>query len=753
MGGDMHISPTVEQLLLIRKDLSLEKGNIIPLVFDVSSDLPDPCESYLKLRQEGKESFLLESAEAVLESKGRANMVYSIVCTDSYLSVAVADPLQPSGPQGDPVKHIEDTLRGMKVPKQFSLTPDVLNGGALGYIGYDAVRFFEPKIAQFYPLQDVLSIPEAMFSLCTTFVHYDHTEKKNRIVVLCPLSGYEEEDIRRSYEVAREKIEKVYERLTDGEPVEEPRDEGEEKNGPGVSNIGQSGYEGFVTKLKEHIVDGDIIQCVPSQRVKRPTSIHPYHIYRELRTLNPSRYMFFADLLRFHLVGSSPELLVKVTDGEVVNHPIAGTRMRGSTIEEDERLSKDLLTDEKEKAEHIMLVDLGRNDVNRVAQPLSTKVTSLMRIERYSHVMHIVSEVKGRLREDMTGYHAFRSIFPAGTVSGAPKIKAMELISKLEKEKRGVYAGAFGVFSLNGNVDTCIALRTILIKDSIAYLQAGGGIVYDSVQYDEYMETVNKMAATAKSIDMAEANRRVRREGKKVQSVDAQWISHWNHFTTSCNRSSPSVSQSLPTSIVASSEQKGNRLLMIDNYDSFTYNLYQYLCQLGQEVTVIRNDKISLEDCIQMKPDRIVISPGPSWPKDAGISSDVIRHFSGKIPVLGVCLGHECMIEVFGGRIEHCGEVVHGKTSAIKHDGKGVYQGLPQSVPVIRYHSLAAPLSSIEGTPLIATSFTENGIIMGVRHNKYTVEGVQYHPESIKTDFGMEMLKNFLQFEGGEWKQ
>jgi len=190
---------------------------------------------------------------------------------------------------------------------------------------------------------------------------------------------------------------------------------------------------------------------------------------------------------------------------------------------------------------------------------------------------------------------------------------------------------------------------------------------------------------------------------------------------------------------------------MIDNYDSFTYNLYQYLCQLGQYVTVFRNDKITLQECIELNPDRIVISPGPSWPKDAGISSDVIRHFTGKIPVLGVCLGHECMVEVFGGKIEHCGEVVHGKTSTIKHDNKGCFKDLPQDIPVIRYHSLAASVDSLKGSPLVTTSQTDNGIIMGVRHDKYTVEGLQFHPESIKTDCGMDMLRNFIAVQGAEW--
>ena len=243
---------------------------------------------------------------------------------------------------------------------------------------------------------------------------------------------------------------------------------------------------------------------MPSQRLARPTSVHPFNIYRQLRTVNPSPYMFYLDLDGFQIVGASPELLVRVEDGVVTNHPIAGTRPRGATPEEDEHLAEELLADEKERAEHIMLVDLGRNDVGRVCEPGTVNVDSLMHIERYSHVMHIVSQVSGKLRADRTRFDAFRSVFPAGTVSGAPKVRAMEIISELESERRGVYAGAVGYASFSGNLDTCIAIRTMVLKDGIAYLQAGGGIVYDSVPETEFQESVNKMRALERAIDQAE---------------------------------------------------------------------------------------------------------------------------------------------------------------------------------------------------------------------------------------------------------
>ena len=274
------------------------------------------------------------------------------------------------------------------------------------------------------------------------------------------------------------------------------------------SNTGQDGYEAMVKRLKEHIVDGDIIQAVPSQRIKRATTTHPFHVYRKLRGLNPSPYMFYMDVGDFQIVGASPEMLCKVEKGHVITHPIAGTRKRGKTAKEDDAIAAELMADVKERSEHIMLVDLGRNDVNRVCDPKTVKVDSLMHIERYRHVMHIVSHVSGDLRPDQTPFDAFRSIFPAGTVSGAPKVRAIQLVSECEQEKRGVYAGAVGYFSFSGDIDTAIAIRTILFKDGHAYLQAGAGIVYDSDPTMEYQETLSKLRSNMVAINLAEEEQR-----------------------------------------------------------------------------------------------------------------------------------------------------------------------------------------------------------------------------------------------------
>eukprot|EP01114_Cavostelium_apophysatum_P017706 TRINITY_DN5324_c0_g1_i1.p1 TRINITY_DN5324_c0_g1~~TRINITY_DN5324_c0_g1_i1.p1 ORF type:complete len:617 (+),score=172.41 TRINITY_DN5324_c0_g1_i1:584-2434(+) len=614
-------------------------------------------------------------------------------------------------------------------------------------------------------MKDPINLPESIFAFSTCFIVFAHNELK--IVAICPYSS-DADKLRENYAATAKKISELEDRLTNGVEVDFAKYRATASNRKeAVSNIGKEGYEKHVTTLKQHIVDGDIIQAVPSQRLARPIGgIHPFQIYEEMRVVNPSSYMFYFELEDFQLVGASPELLVKVdVTGTVVNHPIAGTRKRGNNEEEDLALEKELLADEKERAEHIMLVDLGRNDVNRVCEPHSTKVDSLMHIERYSHVMHIVSQVSGKLRSECSIFDAFRSIFPAGTVSGAPKIKAMELIATLENEKRGVYAGSFGYFTFLNSVNTCIAIRTLVSKNGVAYLQAGGGIVHDSVPFDEYIETVNKMGSVARSIDLAESKSDSNQTStfnpaaKPLQDSNQKY--HREYLELWASYEKAAKSESLKNQVVSVprsfSSKINNKLLMIDNYDSFTWNLYQYLSQIGQNVLVFRNDEITVAECLALGPDRVVISPGPSWPKDAGISSEVMKAFGGKVPVLGVCLGHECMVEILGGLIEHCGEIKHGKSSIIEHDGKGIYQNIPNEIEVIRYHSLAmkessvlAELAEITARSEITTN-SEEGIIQGLRHKKWKMEGLQYHPESIKTQYGMEMLKNFAEWNGGCW--
>jgi anthranilate synthase component 1 len=313
-----------------------------------------------------------------------------------------------------------------------------------------------------------------------------------------------EGDIDRSYQIAVNKIEDLIFRLN--QPLKSPVNTLLKENSIKRQNLRDNSkwFQDSVRKIKQYINAGEAIQVVLSQRIERPTLVPPFEVYRALRTINPSPYMYYLDFRDYQIIGASPEILVRVEDGMVMTRPLAGTRPRGQTTEEDSKLEQELRHDEKEQAEHIMLVDLGRNDIGRVSEPGTVQVSELMDVERYSHVMHMVTHVQGKLRKDMTSFEALRACFPAGTVSGAPKIRAMEIIAGFEPEKRGPYAGACGYFSFAGNMDMAIAIRTIVMTQGTAYVQAGCGIVYDSVPEREFIETQNKAAALLKAIDQAE---------------------------------------------------------------------------------------------------------------------------------------------------------------------------------------------------------------------------------------------------------
>ena len=401
----------------------------------------------------------------------------------------------------DPLTVIEEELAKVKFVSVENV-PD-FTGGAVGFISYDCVRFFEPSTLK-CELRDSLSIPDAAVMFVDSIVVFDHLFCTLKIISHVKLGPEPSNaDVSAAYALATQNIAVIHAKLM-ANSVPEFTQQPVVADEPTVSMTDKDGYEAFVAHLKHHIYQGDIIQAVPSRRIKKKTVLRPLNAYRHLRKVNPSPYMFYVDLGDFQIVGASPEMLVKVEKGIVHTHPIAGTRRRGKTDEEDEQLACELLNDPKERSEHIMLVDLGRNDVNRVCDPLTVKVNSLMHIERYAHVMHIVSNVTGTLRSDKTRFDAFRSIFPAGTVSGAPKIRAMQLIYELEKERRGVYAGAVGYFTYSGGLDTCIAIRTMVFKDGHVYLQAGGGIVHDSEPTAEFEETVHKLQSNVEALKKAE---------------------------------------------------------------------------------------------------------------------------------------------------------------------------------------------------------------------------------------------------------
>jgi anthranilate synthase component 1 len=499
--------------------------NLVPIFAEIPSDLIKPSAAYLKISAHSKSEFSFLFESAATEKVGR----YSFVGAGPRKVLKTGEG---HGESVDPLPALEEELSKCRVAEVPKLKLPPLTGGAIGYVGYDCVRYFEPKTAR--PMQDVLKVPESLFMLFDTIVAFDGFFEKIKVITYLHVPD-DLSDLPQAYEKAQDTINEIVDVLR-SQDTPLPVQPAIKLDQQYTSNIGQAGYEGHVKTLKEHIIKGDIIQAVPSQRIARPTTLHPFNIYRHLRTVNPSPYLFYINCAEFQIIGASPELLVKKEAGRIITHPIAGTVKRGETPEEDEALAEELRQSLKDRAEHVMLVDLARNDINRVCDPLTTRVDRLMVVEKFSHVQHLVSQVSGVLRKGMTRFDAFRSIFPAGTVSGAPKVKAMELIAELEKEKRGVYAGAVGYFGygsidthgneVEGEMDTCIALRTMVYKDGVAYLQAGtyseetralafiqivlmmcytgGGIVFDSDPYDEYVETINKLGANMTTLKTAE---------------------------------------------------------------------------------------------------------------------------------------------------------------------------------------------------------------------------------------------------------
>ena len=469
--------PTLEEVKILRQG-----GNVVPIYREIVADLETPVSAFLKVNRGGY-SFLLESVEG-----GEQLARYSFIGTEPYrvLTVSGKDNI-------NPLPLIARELAKYKIVPVSDLPK--FCGGAIGYLSYETVTRFESLPS---PQDDPLNLPEALFMLTDTLLIFDHVTHKIKVLSHVHLDG----NIVAEYQKAVEKIGSLVERLNQPLPPVKPANKpiSEIKLS---SNFSREGFEEGVLRIKKYITEGEAIQVVLSQRLSQPTAATPFEIYRALRSINPSPYMFFLDFKDFQVIGASPEILVRVEDGTVVTRPLAGTRPRGKTPAEDVRLEKELRNDEKERAEHIMLVDLGRNDIGKVSESGTVTVSELMEVERYSHVMHLVTQVQGKLRSDMNAFGALQACFPAGTVSGAPKIRAMEIIAELEPEKRGPYAGAAGYFSFSGNMDMAIAIRTMVVKEGIAYTQAGGGIVYDSIPEREYEESMNKAQALLKAIRQA----------------------------------------------------------------------------------------------------------------------------------------------------------------------------------------------------------------------------------------------------------
>ena len=473
--------------------------NRIPVACEILADLDTPLSVYLKL-VEGPFGFLFESVHGG-EKWGRYSII-GLPCRTILRVQGRTVTIETDGEQleraevDDPLAFIESFKARHRVPELGDLPR--FSGGLVGYFGYDTVAYIEPRLSN--PAKpDPLDCPDILLMVADEVVVFDNLSGRMYVIVHADIERGD------TLDDTRQRISELNARMQQGAPRHKPAESRTVNEADFVSGFTETGFKQAVERIKQYILDGDCMQVVISQRLSIPYAARPLDLYRALRGLNPSPYMYFLDLGDFQIVGSSPEILVRLEDGEVTVRPIAGTRRRGHTEDEDKALEAELLADPKEIAEHLMLIDLGRNDTGRVAKIGSVTLTDKMVVERYSHVMHIVSNVTGQLNGGMSAIDVLRATFPAGTVSGAPKIRAMEIIDELEPVKRGVYSGAVGYLSWNGNMDTAIAIRTAVIKDGKLHIQAGAGVVADSVPDLEWKETMNKGRAVFRAVAQAEA--------------------------------------------------------------------------------------------------------------------------------------------------------------------------------------------------------------------------------------------------------
>ena len=479
--------------------LKTQNINRVPLVREVLADLDTPLSTYLKLAN-APYSYLFESVHGG-EKWGRYSIIglpcKKVIKISGYeISQFENDELVTQQTVDDPLQWINDYQETFSVYEDENLPR--FTGGLVGYFGYETIGYIEKRLAE-SDKPDPLGTPDILLMVSEEVVVFDNLSGKLFIIVHAETSDDN------ALEKGEVRLQKIANELGNPLPEKAHHKTQTVNEEDFVSGFTEEGYKDAVKKAKQYIVDGDIMQVVLSQRLTIPFNAPPLDLYRALRSLNPSPYMYYLDLGDHHIVGSSPEILVRLEDNEVTVRPIAGTRPRGENEAADIALEKELLADPKELAEHLMLIDLGRNDAGRVSKTASVQLTDKMVVERYSHVMHIVSNVTGELQQGMTAMDVLRATFPAGTVSGAPKIRAMEIIDEFEPVKRGIYSGAVGYLSWNGNMDTAIAIRTAVIKDKHLSIQAGAGIVYDSVPENEWAETMNKARAIFRAVTLAEA--------------------------------------------------------------------------------------------------------------------------------------------------------------------------------------------------------------------------------------------------------
>ena len=627
---DLELTPSLDEVRALAREHTL-----VPLRHTFIADCETPVSAYLKLRGDGP-SFLLESAD-----QGQRVGRWSFLGLRPRTVITVG-----RGEHPDPYSLVTDALERDRIAQLDGLPP--FAGGAVGMFGYDLVRTFEPSVG--VGGADDTGVPELAVMVTDVLLAFDHLRHELTVLANVVTEG----DVERAYEEAAATIAEVRERLREPVPV---TGRGKRDAPEFYANLGPGGYASAVERCKEYIRAGDVYQVVPSQRWTANCPVDAFSIYRGLRAINPSPYMYFLDFEDFEIAGASPESLVKVSGRHVEQRPIAGTRPRAGTTEEDLQRARELLEDPKERAEHVMLVDLGRNDLGRVCEYGSVKVDELMAVETYSHLMHIVSAVSGTLLEGVAPMDALRASLPAGTLSGRAEDPGHADHRRARAERPRPLRRRGRLPLLHGRA-RYLHLHPLGARQGRQRPRPGG------------RRDSGRLGARLRGArDRGEGGRGDGRDQTRLRA-GGLGVTNGPTATGQMPRGSGGVSP---------------RVLIIDNYDSFTYNLVQYLGELGAELDVIRND---VGELLEREPERVIVSPGPCTPEEAGLSKRAIRQYAeAGVPVLGVCLGHQALAAEFGGIVVR-GEPVHGKTAVAEHDGRTIYGGLESPLVVGRYHSL-----------------------------------------------------------------
>lgn len=666
----------------------------------------EPLDAYRRLRAAGEQPFLLDGLGAHPQAR------YAFIAVHPAVEIRIAGRvIEERWADGavemmheEPLSYLRratDRFR-FAVPEGAPFT-----GGWVGLFGFGFARAIEPSLpagpAEPGPL------PDAALRLCMDAVVFDRHERTVRAFAA-------------DFDGDRAACDRRLAALRDclGGPV--PTQEIAPASPTAVwrSSLNQPAFEERVRRLKELVHGGDLFQANLATRFSTPCAADPANLFAALQLANPSPYMALAEFGDFSVVSGSPEQLFAVQGGRMTSRPIAGTRQRGTTPQEDGAMQADLAADPKEQAEHTMLVDLVRNDLARVCLPGTVGVAETGSIERYRHVMHLASRVEGTVRDGTGFVDWLAALFPGGTVTGAPKVRATQRILEAEPVPRGFYTGSAGYLSWSHNTEWSILIRTLQLVGGVAQVHAGSGIVADSDPSREWHEAQRKAQA------LLEAATGVASSGPATRLGEVVRRGMWH-----------------PPG--ATARHNGRRVLLIDNYDSFVHNLADYCAALGATVRVVRNDAAWRAEVALFQPTHLVLSPGPGWPDGAGCTLDVAREAHGKLPILGVCLGHQAIGQAHGATVRvHPAGPVHGKADHVHHSGAGLFAGLSSPLTATRYHSLIVDQATVADDWIVDATLAD-GTVMALRHRTHPTFGLQFHPESLCTPRGLELLDKFLQ--------